>query len=135
MARTKKPPVPLEKEIQKNIMEVIRYLGMEPYRRNVAAMTAEYKGKRRFIKAGEPGQSDLWCILPDGRHAEIEVKRPGEKPNENQTAWLRKTNKLTGASFWSDDPKGAHYVLLALMEGKRIKYLGDGYDYTIGLPS
>ena len=122
MPRVKKPPVPLEKEIQKSIMARMRFLGLEPYRRNVAAMTADYKGKRRFIKAGEAGQSDIWSILPDKRHVELEVKRPGEEPTVKQLDWLHKTNAITGASFWADDPQVAEDVLKALMGGASIVY-------------
>ena len=49
-----------------------------------------YTKDGRPVRIGIPGQSDLCGHRPgDGRAFYIEVKRPGEKPRENQKRFLR----------------------------------------------
>lgn len=49
-----------------------------------------YTKDGRPVRIGIPGQSDLCGHRPgDGRAWYIEVKRPGEKPRENQERFLR----------------------------------------------
>lgn len=154
-ARKPRPAIPLESEVLKDCIATLKRLSVPHWRRNVAAVTAEYKGKRRFIRAGQPGQSDIWgLILPNctiqqhptflARHFELEIKRPKQRPTLDQVLWLRSTNLLTGASFWVDDPVFLEKVMLALQRGGLIAYQdgtqryggidGPTSDYDVEMP-
>ncbi len=149
-----KAGTPKEAEIQKQCMARLRKMGVMVWRRNVATMMGEYKGKTRVIRAGTKGMSDLWGLLPvdcmrPGLHLEFETKRPGNHPSLDQTLWLRQTNEITGASFWADSPDVVEEVAKALMAGGRVVYhegnssfpnpvkggkgrvLGPNYDYDL----
>ena len=92
----------LERDIQKAALEFLNILpGARFWRRNVIAVPAEYNGKKRFIRAGQAGQSDLWGLYY-GVHCEIEIKRPGEKPTESQAQWIEEIRRLGGIAFWID---------------------------------
>jgi hypothetical protein len=125
-AKTRKPPIPLESEVQKACIARLKSLGLEPFRRNVMAMSGVHKGKPWHVRNGKKGQSDLWWILPDGRHCEFETKRLGEKPTADQIAWLKSTNQITGASYWADNAETCEFVAQKLMEGYRVSYVTDG---------
>lgn len=152
-ARARKPPTPLESEVQASIVASLRGLRCEVFRRNVIAVPipAEGNSARRFVRAGEPGMSDLWGFYPvetrgpavevaSWNHFEIEAKRPGERPTLDQVLWLRRVNRLTGAAFWADSADAAARVMTHLIAGARIEYLpttrryggtfavGDEYD-------
>ncbi len=130
-----KVPTPLEKEIQKNGIALLRSLGWKKvFRRNVATFTADYKGKSRIIRCGEPGQSDTWGVMPDGRHFELEFKRSGERPTLDQAKWLWMMNSGgCGVSFWVDNLDTLERVARHLMDGGRIVYLDqDGREYPDG---
>ncbi len=116
-----KAPRPLESAIQKAGMRLMTSLGVRCWRRNVVSMTAEYMGKSRFIRAAAAGQSDVWGVLPDGRHIEIEFKRPGNYPTYDQAMWLTTTNRICPA-FWCDNLKTLDSVIRLILDGGRIVY-------------
>ena len=70
-------------------------------RRNVGAVKADYKGRSRFIRYGEAGQSDLWLIY-QGKHVECEVKAPGKEPTDRQLDWMKEVVKAGGCAFYCD---------------------------------
>lgn len=76
---------PREADIQKAIIQWARAHGIAIFRRNVGG--AKLTGGR-FVRFAEPGQSDLYGWTPSGKHFELEVKRPGQKPTVEQQAWL-----------------------------------------------
>jgi hypothetical protein len=96
--------VPLESEIQKQIIEYAWYtFRLKLYRRNTGAMSGTYNGKKRFVRFSEPGQADLWGIQPKtGRHVEVEVKRPGQVPTEAQYQWLVDCIQAGAIAFFAD---------------------------------
>lgn len=124
-----KLPKPLEKVVQRQALAYLKQMGIAAYRRNVIAVPAEYQGRRRFIRAGEPGQSDIWGVLPNttgrhfGRHFEAECKRPGERPTLDQVMWLTTMNVITGAAFWFDSIGILATVIDCLRTGGRVQYL------------
>lgn len=75
----KRKSVPTEKEIQTQIMDYLRLVGVLAVRINSGAVIGSYKGKKRFVRFNDtPGCSDiLACLPPDGRWLALEVKRPG----------------------------------------------------------
>ena len=102
--KSRKPALPLEAEIQKACLQ---YLNLQPgvrcWRQNTGAFAGDYKGKKRFVRYGITGQSDISGImLPGGRRIEIEVKRPGNVPTEDQAAWLAMIREHGGVAFWID---------------------------------
>ncbi len=91
----------LETQLVYSVIEYLSLvLGLRAFRRNVGAREwIDGNGKTRIVKFGEPGQSDVWAIGPDGLHIEIELKRPGEVPRPNQEAWLNEVQKAGGIAL------------------------------------
>jgi len=53
----------------------------------------------RFMRFGFPGQPDITGQLRDGRRLEVEVKREGERPTDDQQAVLDAVNGAGGVGF------------------------------------
>lgn len=73
--------------------------------RNVGGRSWKDKtGKKRVVMFGQPGQADVWGIIPEqrGRHFEIEIKKPGEEPTPAQYDWLQRVRDNGGVAFWVD---------------------------------
>lgn len=95
---------------KKAVLDLLAAHRIPAWRRNTGAHSAEYTTKagvkkRRFVRYSEPGQSDVWGILSDGRHLEVEVKRPGDKPTEAQFLWLTTVVAAGGVGIWCDSPE------------------------------
>lgn len=97
-------PAPLERDVSQAIADYFAVVyRIVLHRRNTGAVKANYKGKARFIRFSEPGQSDRWGVQPKtGRHIEIEVKREGEVPTELQSEWLQRCREQGCIAFWAD---------------------------------
>ena len=52
------------------------------------------------VTIGFPGLSDLVGCTPDGRFFALEVKVPGQKPRENQLAFLEAIKKQGAIAGW-----------------------------------
>lgn len=91
---------PRETDIVRQCLELLQLRGIPAYRQNQGGMTAEYKGKARFIKfAGAKGISDIIGIVPpNGRYLAVECKMPGKKPTEEQTLFLERIRSCGGLS-------------------------------------
>lgn len=94
--------VPTEAEIQKACLEFLNLQwGVKAWRQNTGGFYKEYKGRRQFIRFGQPGQGDITGILsPGGRRIEIEIKRPGKRPAFIQEEWLREMARYGAIAFW-----------------------------------
>lgn len=91
---------PLEKEIQKTMLEWLTY---QPstfvWRQNSGAMYTDSKtGRHGFKTASVDGISDIMGVYK-GYPLAIEVKRPGEKPTEYQMDFLTKFAKAGGIAM------------------------------------
>lgn len=144
-ARTVKPHVPLEAEIQRSALRWLEANGIPAWRRNVITVPipATATTARRFVRAAEKGQSDIWGVIPAdriapdgksahlfGRHFEAEVKRPGERPTLDQVRWLERLNAITGgAAFWFDRLEILERVMRCLRAGGVVEYLGTQRKY------
>lgn len=131
--RLRKPPKPLERDIQKAGMTFLRSLGWSVFRRNTGAVRASYKGRERLVRFSEPGMADCWAVLPTGVHAEIEFKRPGEWPTPAQLVWLRGMNGVGAAvAFWVDSLRDLEAVARHVMGGGRIEFNDEGSYRLVG---
>lgn len=130
--RKPKAPVIPEAEVQASAIRVLQCFGCKVHRRNTGAMSAEYKGKSRFVRFSEKGASDLWFLFPSGLHGELEVKRPGERPTLDQVRWLIEHNGVGGAvAFWIDNTATLERVYLHVAEGGRIVYSEETRAYSV----
>ncbi|HAR38053.1 MAG TPA: VRR-NUC domain-containing protein [Porphyromonadaceae bacterium] len=93
------------------ILEYLRLRGVRAWRNNTGAVEREYKGKKRFIRFGYPGMSDIVGILPGGRFLAIEVKREGEKPTPKQQVFLAMVNGAGGLGFVAHEVSDVIFVL------------------------
>ena len=123
---TAKPPREREGKVQKAIMVRLSRLGVKLWRRNIGAMTDK---AGNFVRFAAPGQSDLWGVH-EGRHWEIEVKRPGNKPTPTQLKWLKEMTAQGCVAYWADNPTTAELVAEAVLSGCEIVWR-DGVDYDV----
>lgn len=94
-------PVLTEAQIQKQILEWLNLqYKVKAWRNNTGAMTATYKGKKRFMRFSERGAADIFGVY-HGRFLAIEVKRPGNKPTIDQHCWLQEMKNLGAIAFWA----------------------------------
>lgn len=109
---TKRTKPPLEKEVQKAIIEAFWL----KYRIELVPTDAGGKGFRQNGKvlhghSGIPsGFPDLVGVIPpEGRAIYIEVKRKGEKVEigGKQEAWLQKLFNAGAVAFWADSVDSA----------------------------
>lgn len=86
--RIRKPSQPSGKRLEKHVLaEVLKALRHDP---RVAQVERTQSGLfmegDRYIRVGTPGKLDITGLLVGGRYFEIEVKRPGGKPDPRQAA-------------------------------------------------
>lgn len=87
----------LEKQLQD---QVLAFLSHHPKvawveRMNVGAV----KRGGRYIRFGRKGMCDITGQLKNGRRLEVEMKRPGEQPTEDQTMFIAMVNIAGGLAF------------------------------------
>lgn len=82
---------PRESDIQRSILDYLALLRILCWRNNSGAVALGEGKSRRYVRYGQKGSSDILGVLPpSGRLLCIEVKRPGNRPTEHQTAWLER---------------------------------------------
>ena len=85
---------PLEADVQKQILQFLRYKNIFHYRNNTGAYSDKESG--RYIRFGSKGAGDIIAIYPGGRYWSIEVKRPGGKLSDDQIEFLLSVRKAGG---------------------------------------
>lgn len=115
-----KMPVPTEKEILKSCLALLSARGVFAWRVNVGATALEFDGKKRLVRYGKPGQSDIAGILPSGRFICIETKRPRNRPTPLQIAWMREVIQHKGVAFWVTSAKMLDQLLNHIVHGGTI---------------
>ncbi len=102
---------PLEKIAQKQIMEYLTLRGWVVERMNSGKIPAKYGMKTRYISLHSTGTPDVQALkkAPNGytQVLYVEVKRPGEKPSEEQLAMHDVLREKAGArvivaTSWED---------------------------------
>jgi len=93
-----------EADVQRAVMQLLTLRGFRVFRRNVMGnLVLQGKHGSRVVKVGVKGQSDLYgWHRRTGRHFEIEVKAPGNKPTPDQAAWLASADADGALAFWTD---------------------------------
>jgi hypothetical protein len=123
---------PLEKEVQKECLAYLHVLGIDCQRRNTAAFVVKNEnGKRRFVQCGQPGDSDISGMLPDGRKFDCEIKRPGNRPTQEQYARLHKTNAGNGVGLWVDNVDSLITHMPKILAGARVEIDDDGECWIV----
>lgn len=90
------------------IMEALSEDGHFVLRSNSAVL---YNQNGSRMRVGFPGLSDLVGCTSSGRFYAIEVKVPGEKPRENQEAFLALIKRLGGLSGVATSPEEALEII------------------------
>jgi hypothetical protein len=86
-----------EGAVVKACLEYLELRGVYAYRQNTGA--AEYQdkaGKKRFVRYGKPGVSDIIGVLPGGRFLAVECKAPGGRLSEYQINFLNDIERMGG---------------------------------------
>ena len=94
------PPVPLEAEVLPAVLDVLRW---HPA---VAWVERMNRGgfvnpSGQYVNFGFEGMSDLTGQMRDGRRLEVEVKRPGRKPTNEQRKYLERVRAAGGVAFYA----------------------------------
>lgn len=120
---------PTEAQVLRACLDLLAlYPQVKAWRQNTGAVVSEYKGKRRFMRFGLPGQADITGILqepePRGRGAgirlEIECKRPGGKQSEAQQEFQTMIQSMGGIYLLVDsaDALAAALSEIGIRRGK-----------------
>jgi len=128
-----KPPRDLERAVQKSGNQILMArFPIVLFRRNVTKRREVYKGKTRWVVNGSPGMADTygWDAIT-GRHIEIEWKRLGERPNDEQIAWLRRCSCDGAIAFWVDNVDTALLVMGRLLHPRYYVVWFDNGDFDL----
>ena len=87
-----------EQTIQKAIKDYLEAIGWVVVKINNVGIK---KNDGSYIPTHQVGVSDLICCTPEGEFVAIEVKRPGNKPTENQKRFLKRVNATGGLGLWA----------------------------------
>lgn len=85
----------LEKDIQKDILDYLRYRGIFCWKQNNAGIRKPDGG---YIPTGLRGVSDILGIF-NGKFLAIEVKQPGNSLSTQQSDFLSMVNEKGGIGF------------------------------------
>ena len=91
---------PLEKEIQKSILEWLQWNKVFCWKQNNAGIYKPDTGQ--YIPSGKRGISDIIGVINGGKFLAIEVKRKGAKSSEVQQEFLDRVTKEGGVAFCAD---------------------------------
>jgi hypothetical protein len=88
----------------------------------------------RYIKFGTEGECDWWLILANGRHVDLEIKRPGARPSIQQIMWMLRLNARGASAFYCDDLRILERTIGHLENGCHIYMNSDGTFDLAGSP-
>ena len=88
-----------EHDIQGLILDWLLLNKYYAWRNNSGAVVSEYKGKKRFMRYGKVGSSDILGLTRDGKLLAIEVKSAKGKPTETQLEFIQQVNAHGGKAF------------------------------------
>lgn len=104
---------PSGKRLEKHVLaDIIRVLRVDPRVAKVERnQSGVFKDGNRTIKVGSRGKLDLTVYLVGGRFAEIEVKRPGGRPDERQAARIASIRASGGIAGFATSAESALALL------------------------
>lgn len=89
-----------EKSVLNSCIQYLTLKGYVVIRNNTGAFAAEgANGKRRLIRFGQVGSSDIIACSKDGRFIAIECKSATGKLTSHQSDFLRKINNNNGTAI------------------------------------
>lgn len=105
-----KIPAPLEKDIQKSIIEYLGAKRVFCWKEHSGGLPIN--NGENFMPIGLKGKSDILGVLKGGRFLAIEVKRPGGKISPAQEEFIQNINLEGGLAFvaYSIDDVIAHGI-------------------------
>lgn len=93
-------PEPTEAQTQRAILDYLLARGHYVWRNNTGMFTGEYKGRKRFIRAGLKGSADIIGVeRVSGQLIAIEVKRRGGKIRPEQLEFIAEITRRRGLAF------------------------------------
>ena len=101
-----------EKQLVNLILEYLNFNGHFSWRHNTGAIVAEYKGKKRFWRAGLKGSSDIIGIAKDGKFIAIEAKGENGHPTREQKDFLSEIERRGGYACVAWDLKDVQIMKL-----------------------
>jgi hypothetical protein len=131
-AATPKLPAETEASVLRSIVATCSLRGVYSLRLNsgAQAIPAADGHARRYVRFGEKGCADLLLLLPGGRTAFVEIKRPGKRPDEHQLRWLLARQQAGAVAVWVDRVANFDEILRHLLAGGGVTLDDDG---NIGL--
>ena len=100
---------PLERDVLKAIVQRLR---LDPRVAKVERnQSGVFQDGNRYIRVGTRGKLDLTVYLKSGRYAEIEVKRPGGKPEPHQQQRIDEIRSQGGIAGCATSPEEAIAIL------------------------
>ena len=84
---------------------VVRFLAERKWiakRRNVGLF---YTRDNRAVRIGKPGEPDWFFVHRKHGYLEVEMKRPGKKPDQRQAEYIATMQAMGVQATWTDDPK------------------------------
>lgn len=100
-----------ESDVLRAVLDYAARSGGYGYRQNSGAIVSEYRGKKRFIRYGEPGASDLVLVIR-GVTLFCECKTETGKQSDDQKAW-QETIEAAGGRYCLVRPSNWMQVLEA----------------------
>jgi hypothetical protein len=80
---------PRETDLVRACLQLLQLHRIPAWRNNAGAATFAGGGRKRFVRFGVEGGSDVLAVLPpEGRLLAVECKRPGGRLTEAQKAFL-----------------------------------------------
>ncbi len=114
----------VEKDVQSTVIQWLNTLpGCRAWRQNSGSMVIEATetSKRRMIRVGERGLPDVTGIA-HGWRFDIEIKKPGKTPSDEQIAWIFMIRNLGGIAFWCNSLAGCAAQLRDAFEARGIEW-------------
>lgn len=87
-----------EQNIQKAIIDYLRIKKYVVFKHHSTGFTVR-EGKVAAFRYSEKGISDIIACSPQGTFVAIEVKKPGNKPSEDQLAFIKQVILNKGIAF------------------------------------
>lgn len=100
-----------EKQLVDDVISWLGYHGCFAWRQNTGAATYEDAGgRKRMVRFGMRGISDVLAVAPNGRFVAVECKLRGNKPTPEQELFLAEVRERGGVgvvAYDADELEGA----------------------------